>query len=182
MTRLDDVAHGEGAEALAQTAATLAPAASSGAQSDHEAMAVSGAHEQGLIVFRVSVGFDEGCRLAAARAFMVMQELEAFGDLITSEPAAGSIQAGEVEGGVAFWIAAAPGTEAGPIRARVIGVSEVASCEVEQIEDTAPAAHAAQGGTSPRPPYRAPPRGRPTAPRARPRPRSGSAPTASTRS
>lgn len=141
MTRLDDIAHGDGSKAaLAQAAATLAPPAPSGALSDYERMVVSDAHERGLIVFRVSVTFDEGCQLAAARAFMVVQELEAFGDLIKSEPPAESIEAGEVEGGVAFWIAAESDAEADQIHARAIGVSEVASCEVEQLEDTAPVA------------------------------------------
>ena len=102
MERLNTIATATAgpAVAVAQTAATLAPPAGAPALSDYERMVVSDAHERGLIVFRVGVTFDEGCQLAAARAFMVVQELEAFGDLIKSEPPAESIEAGEVEGGV----------------------------------------------------------------------------------
>ncbi len=137
MERLNEIANattGEGAKAAAQTAATMAPPAPSNALSDYERMVVSDAHERGMIVFRVSVAFEEGCQLAAARAFMVVQELEAFGDLIKSEPPAESIEAGEVEGGVSFWIAAEEDTDPDEVRARALGVSEVDTCEVEQLE------------------------------------------------
>ena len=148
MTRLDDIAHGDGAIALslAQAAAALAPPAPAGALGDHERVVVSAAHARGLIVFRVSVTFEEGCRLAAARAFMVVQELGALGDLVTSEPPPESIEAGEVEGGVTLWIAAGSDVEADRIHARAIGVSEVASCDVVQLED---AALAAEDGPAP---------------------------------
>lgn len=149
MTRLDDIARGGVATAGAQTAATIAPPAPSGALSDYERMVVSDAHERGLIVFRVSVDFDEGCQLAAARAFMVVQELEAFGDLIKSDPPAESLEAGEVEGAVAFWIAAESDTEADQIHARATGVSEVASCTVELLEDTAVAEQQGPGPEEP---------------------------------
>ena len=36
---------------------------------------------------------------------MVVQELEAIGDLIKSEPPADRIESGEVEGSVTFWVA-----------------------------------------------------------------------------
>lgn len=136
MERLNAVANSADAPAavaVAEVAATLAPPAAP-ALSDYERMVVSDAHERGLVVVRVDVTFDEGCQLAAARAFMVVQELEAFGDLIKSEPPAESIEAGEVEGGVSFWIAAEAGAEPEEIRARALAVSEVATCEVEQLE------------------------------------------------
>jgi two-component system, chemotaxis family, sensor kinase CheA len=151
MERLDQISHGAvPAAAAAEAAATVAPSApgaGAGPLSDDERMVVADAHARGLAVLRVDVAFDEGCRLAAARAFMVVQELEGHGDLVKSEPAAESIEAGEVEGGVAFWIAVAADADEDEVRACALGVSEVASCEVVRVE-TAPAAPAASPARS----------------------------------
>ena len=97
---------------------------------------------------------------------MVVQELESFGDLIKSEPPAESIESGEVEEGVSFWIAAEADADLEEIRTRALGVSEVATCEVEQLDDSAPeeAEEAPPAGDSvarrARRPVRTGPRGR----------------------
>src|SRR5690349_3692202 len=112
LTRLDGISAGDAAAvaapALAEVAATLAPADPAAPAdeelSDYDRMVVADAHERGLTVLRVDVAFEEGCQLPAVRAFMVVQELEAIGDLIKSEPPADRIESGEVEGTVTFWI------------------------------------------------------------------------------
>ena len=135
MQRLDQISQGAApAAAAAETAATIAPPSAGTPLSEYERMVVADAHERGMAVLRVDVAFDEGCQLAAARAFMVVQELEAHGDLIKSEPPAESIEAGEVEGGVAFWVAVASDADEDEVRAGPLRVSEVASCEVARIE------------------------------------------------
>ena len=158
MERLDAVANrsaGPGGPAAGQTVATPAPPTGATALPDGVRMVVGDAREHGLVVLHVRVAFAEGCRLAAARAVMVAQALESCGDLIASEPAAESIQAGEVEGGVSLWIAAGRGCDADDVRTRALGVSEVASCEVDQLDD---AAEQAAGVARPAPPAgRAPP-------------------------
>ena len=140
MERLDAVANvsaGPGAPAPGQAAATPAAPTGTTALRDEVHMLVGDAREHGLVVLRIRVVFAEGCRLAAARAVMVARALESCGDLIASEPAAESIQAGEVEGGVSLWIAAERGCDADDVRTRALGVSEVAFCEVDQLDDPA---------------------------------------------
>ena len=133
MARLDTIA-ATGALAGAQTAATLAPSPSAEPLSDYERMVISEAHEGGLVVMRVAVTFEESCQLAAVRAFMVVQALEAFGDLIKSDPSSEDIECGEVEGGVCLWIASPADIDPEQIRARALGVSETTVCEVAAIE------------------------------------------------
>ncbi len=153
MDRLDQISHGAApAAAAAETAVTLAPPSAGTPLSEYERMVVADAHERGLAVLRVDVAFDEGCRLAAARAFMVVQELEAHGDLITSEPPAEGVEAGEVGDGVAFWVAVASDADEDEVRAGVLRVSEVSSCEVTRIEideDASPEQEAEAGETAP---------------------------------
>jgi len=122
------------ATAAAQAAVTATPPAAGQGLGEYDRMVVADAHERGLAVLRVAVTFDEGCRLPGARAFMVAQDLESAGDLIKCEPSAERIEAGEVDGGVTFWIAADGGSDPDQIRARALAVSEVASCEVQRVE------------------------------------------------
>jgi two-component system chemotaxis sensor kinase CheA len=145
MARLDVIAHSPGpqlAEVVAETAATTAPPAGATELSGYDRVVVADVHERGLAVMRVSVTFDEGCQLAAARAFMVVQALEAFGDLIKSEPPTESIEAGEIEAGVCFWISTEVDADHEQVHTAAAGVSEVATCAVERIE-AAEAAEAA---------------------------------------
>ncbi len=148
MERLDGVLAG-GAPVLAAAQAAATAVAPPPALTDHDRMVVAGAREHGLTVMRVALSFDEGCRLLAARAFMVAQELEALGDLVRSEPPADELEAGEVgDDGVVFWVA----TSAAPqeLRDAALGVSEVAACEVSPVEDDD------QGAADAAPPSRAP--------------------------
>ncbi|HMN99448.1 MAG TPA: chemotaxis protein CheA [Miltoncostaeaceae bacterium] len=141
LDRLDGIAAaGPVPAAVAEVAATLAPAPADDALSDYDRMVVADAHERGLSVLRVDVTFEETCQLAAVRAFMVVQELEGIGDLIKSEPPADRIESGEVDGGVTLWIAADADPDLDGVRALVLGVSEVASADVAPV---APAAAAA---------------------------------------
>ncbi len=145
LTRLDGISGGDPsaavAPAAAEVAATAAPAAAADeVLSDYDRMVVADAHERGLSVLRVDVAFEDGCQLPAVRAFMVVQELEAIGDLITSEPPADRIESGEVEGTVTFWVAAGEDADVDDVRARALGVSEVTSADVAPV---APAAAAA---------------------------------------
>ncbi len=147
MARLDAIAAGEAdapaeaVAAVAEVAATLAPERP--ALTDYERMVVAEAHERGLDVLRVDVAFDEGCQLVAARAFMVVQELEGLGDLIRSDPPTDEIEAGDAGAdGVAFWVVTS--AEADEVQAAALGVSEVASVEVTPVEDDSPSADAGE--------------------------------------
>ncbi len=147
MARLDAIAAGEAGApaeavaAVAEVAATLAPERP--ALTDYERMVVAEAHERGLDVLRVDVAFDEGCQLVAARAFMVVQELEGLGDLIRSDPPTDEIEAGDAAAdGVAFWVVTS--AEADEVQAAALGVSEVASVEVTPVEDDSPSADAGE--------------------------------------
>ena len=174
LARLDGIASGGPAApalAAAEVAAASAPvaAAADEALSDYDRMVVADAHERGLAVLRVEVAFEEGCRLPAVRAFMVVQELEDIGDLITSEPPADRIESGEVEGTVTFWIAAAGDADVGQVRARVLAVSEVASAGVAHVAPAAAAAVAvAAEAEAAAAAVAAPPAPLPSAPAARP--------------
>jgi two-component system, chemotaxis family, sensor kinase CheA len=146
--RLDAIAGGTAAPAVAraQTAATLAPQVADETLSDYDRVLVADAHEHGMVVMRVGVTFDEGCQLRAARAFMVAQALEAVGDLIRSEPPTDEIEAGGIGDGVTFWVTAASPSQGEEIRARVMDVSEVAACGVDEV--TVPG-RAGDGGRGP---------------------------------
>jgi two-component system chemotaxis sensor kinase CheA len=137
LARLDVIAAGGG------VAATLAPAPADEALSDDDRMVVADAHERGLSVLRVDVTFERTCRLTAVRAFMVVQELEEVGDLITSEPPADRIASGEVDGAVTLWVAADAGCDVDAVRARVLGVSEIADAAVPALGPAGVAAGAA---------------------------------------
>ncbi|WP_217915212.1 chemotaxis protein CheA [Miltoncostaea marina] len=147
IARLDAVA-GPPALAAAESVAAVAEAppvagvasAADEALSDFDRMVVAEAHDRGLDVLRVEVAFDEGCRLPGVRAFMIVQQLERFGDLVTSEPSAEVIESEGAER-VAFWLAAA--APAAEVRAAVLGVSEIATCEVSALAREAPGAQAA---------------------------------------
>jgi len=154
LARLDAIASGAHM-AVAEVVATVAPAppaapaAAADDLSHYERMVVAEAHDRGLRVLRLDVMFDEGCRLVAARAFMILQEIEALGDLIRTDPSTEDIESGLAGAdGIAFWlVTAAEGDEA---RTAVLGVSEVASCGVSfvTLADGAPVAAPAADDTS----------------------------------
>jgi two-component system chemotaxis sensor kinase CheA len=143
LARLDVIAAGAG------VAATLAPAPADEALSDDDRMVVADAHERGLSVLRVDVTFERTCRLTAVRAFMVVQELEEVGDLITSEPPADRIASGEVDGAVTLWVAADAGCDVDAVRARVLGVSEIADAAVTAVAPAGDAAGEAPAEVAP---------------------------------
>lgn len=153
LSRLDAIAAGAAGppSALAQAAATVAPPGDA-RMTDYERMVVRDARDNGLEVLCVQVAFEETCRLAAARAFMVVRELEGAGDVIRSEPAAERIEAGEVEGAATFWIATEAGGDRDALRERVLAISEVARCEVSEVVPEAvaePATDASAGPAEP---------------------------------
>lgn len=128
--RLDAVAGADAASpAAAEVAATLAPPAGPGS---YDCTIAAQADGRGPAVMRVAVRFDEDCRLMAACAAMVVRELEALGEVVASDPPPEAVENGDVgPEGVAWWVVTGAAAEA--LRSAVLGVSEVASCEVEAV-------------------------------------------------
>ncbi len=210
MDRLAAILSGE---ALAQTAATIAPPAPPAAVeaepeadapeddapeagdsqaapagdgaplSQYERMVIAEAADRGLTVRRIHVSLEENCMLRAARAYMVVQEVEGIGEIIKSEPSTEDLEREAFEREFTIWLATE--REDAEIVTAVSAVSEVATCEVTVIEapsdgdaatanEEAPAPGAAQPEAQPseavaEPPATAsPPATAPTPPAAKP--------------
>jgi len=161
LARLDAILKGDAdaaapAVAAAQTAAAAAPPApvaqaeadpDAGAEgpaalSHYEAMVVGEAAERGMTVHEVRVALEEACMLRAARAYMVVQEVEALGELIKAEPSTEDLEREAFEHVFTLWVAT--DRPADELQARVTGVSEVASCDIVTLAaEPAPAAEPA---------------------------------------
>ncbi|MCC6831534.1 MAG: chemotaxis protein CheA [Thermoleophilia bacterium] len=130
------------AEAPAAPAPAAAPVEAADAEavaegiSEYEAMVIAEAAERGMTVRRLHVTLEENCMLRAARAYMVVQELETIGEIIKSEPSTEDLEREAFDHEFTIWLASE--RDDADIVAAVTGVSEVAACAVNAVE--APAA------------------------------------------
>lgn len=142
LDRLDRVAHassGDAAQAApAPTSASTAPTstdAAGGASASgdlleltqYESLVLNEAHSRGMSIHRLTVRLVESCMLKAARAYMVLQQLEGHGDVVKSEPPADKIEQEDFEFEFSLWVASSEEVETLADLAR--RVSEVESCD-----------------------------------------------------
>ncbi|MFN8109681.1 MAG: Hpt domain-containing protein [Thermoleophilia bacterium] len=189
MDRLIAIVSGEPV-AMAQAAATMAPPAPPAAPpvaedevrgvleqiqtgdtlhlelSDYERVVLAEAAERGMPVKCVKVRLEDACMLRAARAYMVVQEIEALGELIKAEPSTEDLEREAFEFEFTLWVATDQPVEV--ITAAVSSVSEVAECTTAVIavdgapaaeEPAAPAAPEAPAAVEPAAPAPSRPRG-----------------------
>ncbi|MCA9851508.1 MAG: Hpt domain-containing protein, partial [Dehalococcoidia bacterium] len=103
-----------------------------------EQVMVEEAIREGLTVRSVHVRLEESCVLRAARAYMVVQEVESLGEIVKSEPGTEAIEREDFDFEFTLWVATE--YEDAHIVDVVTGVSEVAECEISDVVvDTAPA-------------------------------------------
>ncbi|MCU0306401.1 MAG: chemotaxis protein CheA [Thermoleophilia bacterium] len=137
MARLDACVTGAAAPAPADAAPPPPPTADDGGFSDYERVVVADAREAGRGVFRVAVSLREDCMLRAARAYMVIAEMERAGEIIKADPPRERIE--HEEFGLAFTLWVVTDLPAGEIEAAVSRVSEVEACEVGVAGGSEPA-------------------------------------------
>lgn len=125
---------------VAATAVAEPPAASAeddgedtdeGGLSHYEHVMVAEAASRGMSVYVVRVALEEACMLKAARAYMVVQNLEGLGELIKSEPSTEDLERESFELSFVLWLASEHPAE--EIQTAALNVSEVATCEVSAI-------------------------------------------------
>ncbi|HWH14598.1 MAG TPA: Hpt domain-containing protein, partial [Miltoncostaeaceae bacterium] len=161
-----------GAEVAVTAEAPPAPPATPGegdapaALSQYEAMVVGEAAERGMTVHEIRVRLDEACMLRAARAYMVVQEVEGLGELIKSEPSTEDLEREAFEHAFTLWVATDHPSE--ELHARVAAVSEVAACEIVALSAEAPVDVARSASTEPVPAAPAPAASAPSEPRPAP--------------
>ncbi|MEW6583069.1 MAG: chemotaxis protein CheA, partial [Actinomycetota bacterium] len=120
------------------SAADDAPA--DGELTQYERLVMSEARVRGMEVARLDVRLADGCMLKAARAFMVLQQLEGRAEVVKAEPPAERIEQEEFD--LAFSLFVVTEEDPAELAAQVLKVSEVASCDVEVLPpfDDGPAA------------------------------------------
>lgn len=135
LARLEAVVGGEahaGASDAAPPAAAQPGAASATGLTGYERVVIEQAAAQGLSVLAVHVELADDCVLRAARAFMVVSQLENHGDIVRSVPGTEEIERDEIPGALEFWVATA--ADADTVHAAATSVSEVASAQVEAVD------------------------------------------------
>lgn len=119
-------------EADADPATTGEAEAAPAGLSQYEAMVIAEAAERGMTVHRLHVTLEPNCMLRAARAYMVVQEVEGIGELIKSEPSTEDLEREAFDHEFTIWLAS--DREAADIVAAVTSVSEVETCEIGAID------------------------------------------------
>lgn len=135
LDRLDRVAHASSGDATPASAAPPSTDAADDASASgdvleltqYESLVLNEAHSRGMSIHRLTVRLVESCMLKAARAYMVLQQLEGHGDVVKSEPPADKIEQEEFEFEFSLWVASSEEVETLADLAR--RVSEVESCD-----------------------------------------------------
>jgi two-component system chemotaxis sensor kinase CheA len=135
-----------------------------GALTQYERLVMVEARARGLQVHRLDVTLSESCMLKAARAYMVLQQLERHGEVLKAEPPAEALEQEAFGRSFSLWVATQH--DAAELRELPLGVSEVEDCTVETVDldgeadpgdsaapppeaAAAPGAGAASGGQTP---------------------------------
>lgn len=164
ISRLDRVAHAaSGAPAAAEAPAepdpapaaepAAAPAASgAGELSSYETLVMAEARARGMEVYRLEVVLTEDCMLKAARAYMVLQQLEGHGEVVKTDPPTERIEQEEFERGFALYVVSdEPGDELAALAGKVSEVESVTAAALPPFDDAdeAPAAEVAETPDAP---------------------------------
>ncbi|NLC68465.1 MAG: chemotaxis protein CheA [Clostridiaceae bacterium] len=94
--------------------------------------AIKKSHEMGMNVYKITVTLDKGCILKAARAFVIFKALEAYSDIIKSEPGVQDIEDEKFD--FAFSLIAVTRKGKDDIIKDLYGIAEVEKVELEVIE------------------------------------------------
>jgi two-component system, chemotaxis family, sensor kinase CheA len=144
--RLDKVAQAASGAPAPAPAAETAPAAESTPAGDdtptadtatgleltqYERLVLAEAHSRGMSIHRLVVRLEEACMLKAARAYMVLQQLEGHGEVVKTEPSTDKIEQEDFELEFTLWVASEEEAEALADLAR--RVSEVEACDAETL-------------------------------------------------
>ena len=105
---------------------------------DREREVLTQARTGGFSVFRVSVSMDPTCAFKEVRAFMVLRNVNALGEVVRSEPSPEDIEAGRY--GQGFHLVVVTDKPAGDLQKSLAGISEITSVQVEPYRElpTAP--------------------------------------------
>jgi two-component system chemotaxis sensor kinase CheA len=93
----------------------------------YERLVMAEAHSRGMSIHRLDVRIVESCMLKAARAYMVLQQLEGHADVVKTEPPTEMIEQEDFEFAFSLWLASEEDAETLAGLAR--RVSEIESCE-----------------------------------------------------
>lgn len=98
----------------------------------HELTVLEKAFEQGISGYQIEVKIDSGCMLKAARAFILFNTLEKYGEVIRSEPSVEDIEDEKFSDTIRIIIISKYDGER--IKKEVMGISEILDVAVERID------------------------------------------------
>ncbi|MBX6394188.1 MAG: chemotaxis protein CheA [Alicyclobacillaceae bacterium] len=105
---------------------------------------VAEAKREGFGVVQILVRLDEGCVLKAARAFMVVDTCERFGELIKVDPSVEDLEQEKMDLEIRLLLILKQGTPES-VREALLGISEIREVVVEPWTEKKPAADSQQG-------------------------------------
>ncbi len=149
VTRLREAAAGKVADAkpAAVEAAVVPSAAETVMETSHvdlneiDQHVIDVADQKGLNAFEITVTLSEGCLLKAARAYLVFNALEDFGDIIKSVPEVDEIEKDNFD--KSFTVVLVSAEETDRIQQAVMAISEVEQVAVKGLAAGSPAAEKA---------------------------------------
>ncbi|HBS59568.1 MAG TPA: chemotaxis protein CheA, partial [Firmicutes bacterium] len=155
VTRLREAAAGKVADAkpAAVEAAVVPSAAETVMETSHvdlneiDQHVIDVADQKGLNAFEITVTLSEGCLLKAARAYLVFNALEDFGDIIKSVPEVDEIEKDNFD--KSFTVVLVSAEETDRIQQAVMAISEVEQVAVKGLAAGSPAAEKANAPVQP---------------------------------
>ncbi|MDI3257246.1 MAG: chemotaxis protein CheA [Kyrpidia sp.] len=109
------------------------------------------AKREGFGVVQIAVRLDEGCVLKAARAYMVVDACEQFGELVKVEPAVEELEQGNLDLDIRLLLIMKQGTPEA-VRRALLGISEIREVTVEPWTRPASPEPSSPPGHAPGPP------------------------------
>ena len=171
--KLNEIAKGGGAPAAAAPAApaaTAAPAAAAPAAApaskaleltDTDKSVIQEAKNSGLRAYHITVTLADTCLLKSARSYMVMNALDALGDVIKSVPPAEDLEQEKFDH--SFDLIIVTDAEAKTLEDAILSISEIVKATVVNLDDEAAAAKTAAPAAAPAAPAAAKPAAAPAA-------------------
>ena len=136
---LNKLAKGEQPEQISVAPSAPAPVEGAGAKAnearvklgDTEEKVIRAAERQGLSALEINVRLREGCLLKSARAYMVMNSLDSFGDIIKSVPSADDLEKENFD--LSFDVIVLTDAEPQKIENDLMSISEIDEVKVVHI-------------------------------------------------
>ena len=170
--KLNEIAKGGGAPAAAAPAApapaapaAAAPAAAPASKAleltDTDKSVIQEAKNSGLRAYHITVTLADTCLLKSARSYMVMNALDALGDVIKSVPPAEDLEQEKFDH--SFDLIIVTDAEAKTLEDAILSISEIVKATVVNLDDEAAAAKTAAPAAAPAAPAAAKPAAAPAA-------------------